>query len=166
MSPFGWHPPLLMDNTDTLSGEPALTRDSVGFIDFFFLFVPCKVYILASFGALVLACLTFVTLVLIGRIVWFLYKRNFSWSFVMLLVISSFFPTIWSCTEPKIIIFCHFRIQKLWKFAKFCFSLPILTLLHLEISEKKPSWIYFRLYYVHIYCSFALNFIMQWLKNF
>ena len=38
--------------------------------------------------------------------------------------------------EPKMTIFCHFRIQKLRKFAKFCFSLPILTLLHLEISKK------------------------------
>ena len=31
MSPFGWNPPHLVDNTDTLSGGPALTRDSVGF---------------------------------------------------------------------------------------------------------------------------------------
>ena len=58
-------------------------------------------------------------------------------------------------------IFCHFRIQKLRKFAKFCFLLPILTLSCLEIGKKKPSLIYFRLYYVHIYCSFALNVIIQ-----
>ena len=62
--------------------------------------------------------------------------------------------------EPKMSIFCHFRIQKLRKFAKFCFLLPILTFLHLEIG-KKTSLIYFRLYYVHIYCSFALNVIIQ-----
>ena len=38
MSPFGWHPPHLVNNTDTLSGEPALTRDSVGFWIFFLCF--------------------------------------------------------------------------------------------------------------------------------
>ena len=62
---------------------------------------------------------------------------------------------------PKMSIFCHFRIQKLRrKFAKFCFLLPILTLLHIKIG-KKTSLIYFRLYYVRIYCSFALNVIIQ-----
>ena len=58
-------------------------------------------------------------------------------------------------------IFCHFRIQKLRKFAKFRFLLHILTLLHLEMGKKKTSLIYFRLYYVHVYRSFALNVIIQ-----
>ena len=31
MGPFGSYPPHLVDNTDTLSGGAALTRDSVGF---------------------------------------------------------------------------------------------------------------------------------------
>ena len=158
MSPFGWHPLHLVGNTDTLSEGPALTRGSVGFLDFFFVFVPCKVYILVSFGTLVVACLTFVTLVLIGCIVSFSSKRNFSWSCLMLLVLSSFFPTIWSCTEPKLFIFCHFRIQKLRKFAKFCFLLSILILLHLQIGRKNHFW--------YIYCSFPLNVIILWLKNF
>ena len=69
MSLFGCNPPHLVDNTDTLSGRPALTRGSVGFTDFFFFFVPCKIYNLVSFGTLVLTCLTFVTFVLIGCIV-------------------------------------------------------------------------------------------------
>ena len=125
-----------MDNTDTLSGGPALARDLAGFLDFLFVFVLCKVYILVSFGSLGLACLTFVTIVLIGCIVSFTYKGNFSWSCLMLLVLSSFFPTIWSCTEPKLVIFCHFRIQKLRKYTKFVFLLPILTLLHLEKGKK------------------------------
>ena len=155
-----------MDNTDTLSGGPALARDLAGFLDFLFVFVLCKVYILVSFGSLGLACLSFVTIVLIGCIVSFTYKGNFSWSCLMLLVLSSFFPTIWSCTQPKMFNFCHFRVQKLSKFAKFCFLLPILTLLHLEKGKRDPSLLYFRLYYVHIFCSFALNVIIQWLKNF
>ena len=113
-----------------------------------------------------LCYLLFVTLVLIDCIVSFSYKRNFSWSCLMLLVLSSFFPTIWSCTQPKMFNFCHFRVQKLSKFAKFCFLLPILTLLHLEKGKRDPSLLYFRLYYVHIFCSFALNVIIQWLKNF
>ena len=37
---------------------------------------------------------------------------------------------------PKISVFCHFRIQKMREFAKSCFLLPILTLLHLEIGKK------------------------------
>ena len=57
----------------------------------------------------------------------------------------------------------HFRIQKS---AKICFLFPILTLLHLEISKKKTSLIYFSLYYVHIYYSFALNVIILLVKNF
>ena len=113
-----------------------------------------------------LCYLLFVTLVLIDCIVSFSYKRNFSWSCLMLLVLSSFFPTIWSCTQPKMFNFCHFRVQKLSKFAKFCFLLPILTLLHLEKGKRDPSLLYFRLYYVHIFCSFTLNVIIQWLKNF
>ena len=58
-------------------------------------------------------------------------------------------------------IVCHFRTQRLRKFAKFCFLLPILILLHLEIGKKNPSLIYFKLYYVHIFYSFALNVIIQ-----
>ena len=128
MSPFGWHPPHLVNNTDILSGGPALTRESVGFLDFLFVFVPCKLYIFVSFGTLVLACLTFP----IDCIVSFSSKRNLSWSCFMLLVLSGFFRTIWSCTEPKMFISCHFGMQKLRKLAKFCFLLPIITLLHLK----------------------------------
>ena len=39
MSPFGGHPLHLVDNTDTLSGGPALARGSVGFLIFFSLFL-------------------------------------------------------------------------------------------------------------------------------
>ena len=89
MSPFGWHPPHLVDNTDILSGGPALTRDSVGFLDFVFVFVPCKFYILVSFSTLVLACV--ISFLIVGCIVSFSSKRNFSCSCFMLLVLCSFF---------------------------------------------------------------------------
>ena len=37
MSPLGWHPPYLVDNTDTLHlGGPALTIDSVVFLGLYF----------------------------------------------------------------------------------------------------------------------------------
>ena len=52
MSLFGCNPPHLVDNTDTLSGRPALTRGSVGFTDFFFF---CTLQDL-QFGQLWYAC--------------------------------------------------------------------------------------------------------------
>ena len=38
MRPLGWHPPHLVDNADTLSGEPALTTGSIIFFIYFYFF--------------------------------------------------------------------------------------------------------------------------------
>ena len=40
MSPFGLHPPHLVDSIDTLFRGPALTRDSVVFFRFFLFLCP------------------------------------------------------------------------------------------------------------------------------
>ena len=111
MSSFGWHPPHLVDNTDILSGGPALTRDSVGFLDFFFVFVPCKVYILVSFGMLVWACLT--SFLIVDCIVSFSSKNNFRWSYFMLLVLFSFFSYNLKLYWAKNVHFLAFSYTKI-----------------------------------------------------
>ena len=48
MSPLGWHPPHLVDNTDTVSRGPSLTTDIVGFFKFLLFCVHTFAYVSVS----------------------------------------------------------------------------------------------------------------------
>ena len=111
-----------------------------------------------------LCYLLFVALVLIGCIVSFSSKRNFSWSCLMLLVLSSFFPYNLKLHWAKNVHCLSVSYAEIEEICQILFLLPILTPLHLEIGKK--SLTYFRLYYVHIFRSFALNVVIHWLLNF